>query len=41
MNQMNALEVAEFYKNVLSGQKKQLEAALERTNEQISVARVL
>ena len=33
-----ALEVAEFYKNVLSGQKKQLEAALERTNEQISVA---
>ena len=33
-----ALEVAEFYKNVLSGQKKQLERALERTNEQISVA---
>ncbi len=33
-----ALEVAEFYKNVLSGQKKQLEKALERTNEQISVA---
>ena len=33
-----ALEVAEFYKNVLSGQKKHLEKALERTNEQISVA---
>ncbi len=33
-----ALEVADFYKNVLSGQKKQLERALKRTNEQISVA---
>ena len=33
-----ALEVADFYSDVLSGQKKQLERALERTNEQVSVA---
>ncbi len=33
-----ALEVADFYSDVLSGQKKQLERALKRTNEQVSVA---
>lgn len=33
-----ALEVADFYSDVLSGQKKQLEKALKKTNEQVSVA---
>ena len=33
-----ALEVADFYKDILLNQRKQLESALEKTREQIDVA---